>query len=310
MEKNEIQLEMSDGFKIQTVYAKPSIQPTAHIHLLHGMAEHIGRYNDFISFLVENGFAVSGHDHRGHGQTALLNGNLGSFGDSVGFDRIVEDAREVSSFYKKKFQAPRFILFGHSMGSFIARRYSQMFGNELDLLICSGTARDSGVSRLAGQALAKLKGQVTDFETPDYFINKLVFGSFKRSVPSPKTPFDWLSTKSETVENYINDPLCGFVPSTGFFLELFNGISKIHKREEIRKTPTQLPILLLSGVEDPVGEKGRGVWKVAHQLGNEGLKDITVMLYEGGRHEMLQEVNCEEVYDYIKGWIDKYEKSN
>ncbi|WHT49917.1 alpha/beta fold hydrolase [Sporosarcina thermotolerans] len=272
------------------------------------MAEHIGRYKDFIHYLVANGFAVSGHDHRGHGQTAQLNGKLGSFGLSVGFDCIVEDAFEVANYFKSKFQAPRFILLGHSMGSFIARRYAQMFGIELDLMICSGTASDSRVSRLGGQALAKLKGQVTDFEKQDYFINKLVFGAFKNSVVSPETPLDWLSSRRETVEEYINDPLCGFVPSTGFFLELFNGISKIHNRGLIRQTPANLPILLLSGLQDPVGEQGKGIWKVARQLVNEGLQNVTVMLYEGGRHEMLQEVNREEVYDFIKGWIDKNEK--
>lgn len=307
---HEIQLEMNDGVKIHSIYAKPASQPIAHIHLLHGMAEHIGRYKEFIHYLVENGYAVSGHDHRGHGQTAQLNGKLGSFGVGVRFDRIVDDAHEVATYYMNKLQAPRFILFGHSMGSFIARRYAQLFGNELDILICSGTASDSGVSRLAGQALAKLKGQITNFEKQDYLINKLVFGTFKNSVASPDTPFDWLSKRRETVEEYINDPLCGFVPSTGFFLELFNGISTIHKREQIRQTPANLPILLLSGLQDPVGEQGKGIWRVARQLENEGLKNVTVMLYEGGRHEMLQEVNREEVYDFIKGWIDKNEKSN
>lgn len=298
-------LIMSDDFHIHSVHAKPEERPIAHIHLLHGMAEHIGRYEEFIDYLVNAGFAVSGHDHRGHGQTAALNGKLGHFGDAVGFDRVVEDAHEIISFYRKKFDVPRLILFGHSMGSFVARRYAQKFGSELDQLICSGTAGDPGVSRIGGQALAYLKGKATVFDEPEYFINKLVFGGFNKSVSNPKTPFDWLSRDKGTVETYLNDPLCGFVPTTRFFIDLFSGLAKINDLDCIRKVPRDLPILLLSGLGDPVGNKGKGVWQAAQQFTDAGIDNITVMLYEGGRHEMLNEVNREQVFKFIKDWIKK-----
>lgn len=300
---NEQALMMSDRVCIHTVYAQPDVNPIAHIHIMHGMAEHIGRYEQFIAYLVNEGFAVSGHDHRGHGQTASLNGKLGHFGDSVGFDRIVEDAQEIIDFYKAKFQAPRMILFGHSMGSFVARRYAQKFGSELDKLICSGTAGDPGVSRVGGQALAYLKGKTTTFSEPDYFINKLVFGGFNKTVGTQKTPFDWLSRDKEAVEKYINDPLCGFVPTTRFFIDLFEGLEKINDHYNIRQIPNSLPILLLSGLDDPVGNKGKGVWQAARQFTDVGIEDVTVMLYEGGRHEMLNEVNREQVFKFIKDWI-------
>jgi alpha-beta hydrolase superfamily lysophospholipase len=300
---NKQVLTMSDGFSIHTVYIKPKGTPVAHIHLLHGMAEHIGRYEEFMKYLVGKGFSVSGHDHRGHGETAALNGKLGHFGDVVGFDRIVEDAHEIISFYRREYQAPRVILFGHSMGSFIARRYAQNFGTELDKLICSGTGGDPGVGLLGGQALAYMKGKATRFDEPDYFINKLIFGSFNKTVNEPKTPFDWLSSDEETVEKYINDPLCGFVPTTGFFIDLFDGLAKINAEKKIRQVPSSLPILLLSGLDDPVGTKGKGVWQAARQFTEAGIDNVTVMLYEGGRHEMLQEVNREQVFDFIKDWI-------
>ena len=123
-------LTMSDGTSIHTVFLKPEGQPVAHIHLMHGMAEHIGRYEEFMKYLVGEGFAVSGHIHRGHGETVTLNGKLGYFGDTVGFDRLVEDAREIIRFFKDEFQTNNVILFGHSMGSFIARRFVQNFGLE------------------------------------------------------------------------------------------------------------------------------------------------------------------------------------
>ncbi|MCG7342948.1 lysophospholipase [Sporosarcina sp. ACRSL] len=300
---NEKTIKMSDGFSIHTVFTRPSDRPLAHIHLLHGMAEHIGRYKEFMAYLADEGFAVSAHDHRGHGQTATLNGKLGHFGDSTGFDRIVEDAHEIIGFYRNEFQTPKLILFGHSMGSFVARRYAQRYGNDLYKLICSGTAGDPGLSRVGGQAIAYLKGKATKFDEPDYFINKLVFGAFNKTVSEPRTPFDWLTKDKETVERYINDPLCGFVPTTRFFIDLFDGLAKINDREKIREIPSGLPILLLSGLDDPVGLKGKGVWQAAEQFTDVGITNITVMLYEGGRHEMLNEVNRKQVFNFITDWI-------
>lgn len=302
---NEKLLTMSDGISIHTLFMKPIGQPVAHIHLMHGMAEHIGRYEEFMNYLVGKGFAVSGHDHRGHGETAAINGKLGYFGDSVGFDRLVEDAHELILYYKDEFQAPSVILIGHSMGSFIARRYAQKYGTEIDKLICSGTGGDPGIGLMAGQALAYLKGKIKKSNEPDYFINKLVFGSFNKTIAQPKTPFDWLSTDTNTVEKYINDPLCGFVPTTSLFMDLFNGLEKINDPSGIRQIPSVLPILLLSGLDDPVGAKGKGVWQAARQFTEAGIENITVMLYEGGRHEMLQEKNRKQVFDFIKEWIVK-----
>ena len=191
------------------------------------------------------------------------------------------------------------------MGSFIARRYAQNYGSEIEKLICSGTGGDPGVGLIGGQALVYLKGKVIKADEPDYFINKLVFGSFNKTVAKPKTPFDWLSTDTNTVEKYINDPLCGFVPTTGFFMELFSGLEKINDPNRIRQIPSELPILLLSGLDDPVGAKGKGVWQAARQFTEVGIDNVTVMLYEGGRHEMLQEKNREQVFDFIKEWIVK-----
>lgn len=294
---------MSDGFSIHTIYTRPEKEPIAHIHILHGMAEHIGRYEKFMTFLANEGFAVSGHDHRGHGQTSALNGKLGHFGNSVGFDRIVEDAHEIINFYKTTFKTSRVILIGHSMGSFVARRYAQSFGRELDKLICSGTAGNPGVSRIGGKALAYLKGKATTFDKPDKFINNLVFGGFNKAVGTQNTPFDWLSTDVDTVEGYINDPLCGFVPTTRFFIDLFDGLAKINDPNKNKQIPSKLPILLLSGLDDPVGNKGKGIWQAARQFTNIGIENVTVKLYEGGRHEMLNEVNREQVFNFIKDWI-------
>ncbi len=301
----EATLEMTDGFLVHAIVMVPEGNSIGHIHLLHGMAEHIGRYEEFAHYLVGKGYIVSGHDHRGHGKTAKMNGLKGHFSDKNGFDRVVQDANEIISVLRDQYPSPRFILFGHSMGSFVARRYIQLHGSEVDLAIFSGTGGDPVIRRLAGQAAAYLHGKKNGLDQPDNFLNILIFGGFNKSVHQPKTPLDWLSTDTESVEKYLNDPACAIVPTTQFFADLFKGLGEIHDTDEIRKVPKKLPILLFSGNEDPVGNNGKGVWEVAKQYDNAGLKDVTVLLYEGGRHEMLHEKNRNHVFEAVNDWIGK-----
>ncbi|MCG3090022.1 alpha/beta fold hydrolase [Sporosarcina cyprini] len=296
-------IEMEDGTSIHACMVQPSIKPIGHIHILHGMSEHIGRYEEFMTFLASQGYVVSGHDHRGHGKTASLNGFLGHFGDDVTFDQIVHDAHEVISLFRREVPGENSILFGHSMGSFIARRYVQLHQN-IDRLILSGTGGDPGIGGAAGIGLARITGRLGRFDTRDPLLNKLVFGAFSKSVPQAMTPFDWLSTNSQSVREYIEDPLCGAVPTTKFFLELFTGLKKANNIQLHKAIKEQLPILFLSGSEDPVGRKGKGVWEAARQYEEAGIKQITVMLYDEGRHEMLQEQNRQEVFHFIVDWIE------
>lgn len=296
-------IEMEDGTSIHACMIQPLIKPIGHIHILHGMSEHIGRYEEFMTFLASQGYVVSGHDHRGHGKTASLNGFLGHFGDDVTFDQIVQDAHEVISLFRREVPGENFILFGHSMGSFIARRYVQLHQN-IDRLILSGTSGDPGIGGAAGIGLARISGRLGRFDRRDPLLNKLVFGAFSKSVPQAVTPFDWLSTNSKSVQEYIEDPLCGAVPTTKFFLELIIGLKKANNIQLHKSINEQLPILFLSGSEDPVGRKGKGVWEAARQYEEAGIKQITVMLYDDGRHEMLQEQNRQEVFHFIVDWIE------
>ncbi|WP_342512524.1 lysophospholipase [Sporosarcina sp. FSL K6-1522] len=298
-------IDMTDGFSIHTFIAEPEGEPKGHIHLLHGMSEHIGRYEEFAQYLVGKGFIVSGHDHRGHGKTAELNGLKGHFADEGGFHRVVQDVHETVSQIRASYPAIPFILLGHSMGSFVARRYIQLHGEEVDVAIFSGTGGDPGISRVAGQVAAYIHGKQKGFDQPDHFLNKLVFGGFNKSVRHPKTPFDWLSTDMEAVEKYIVDPACGVVPTTRFFADLFEGLGIIHAADEINNIPKSLPILLFSGDQDPVGANGKGVWQAAKQYENAGIEDVTVLLFEGGRHEMLHEKNRQHVFNSVYDWIDK-----
>lgn len=254
----DLTMEMTDGFAIHAFILQPTSEPKGHIHLLHGMAEHIGRYVEFAHYLAGQGYIVTGHDHRGHGKTAELNGTLGHFADTGGFERIVQDVHEIVTALRTQYPTNRFILFGHSMGSFVARRYVQLHGDEVDLAIFSGTGGDPGVSRLAGQVLAYVHGKKNGFDQPNHFLNKLLFGSFNKSVQNPKTPFDWLANNPKAVAQYEADPACGFIPTTKFFADLFEGIGKVHATDEINTIPKDLPILLFSGIEIPWVIMGKG----------------------------------------------------
>ena len=301
----EMTLKMTDGFSIHAFVLKPDIEPIGHIHLLHGMAEHIARYKEFAEYLAGKGYIVSGHDHRGHGKTAELNGKLGYFTDKYGFDHVVQDVYEIVSTIRVQHPSPRFILFGHSMGSFIARRYIQLYVDEVDKVILSGTGGDPGIMRSAGSAAALISGKMNGFDKPDHFLNKLVFAGFNKQIEKPVTSLDWLSRDAATIELYINDPICGFVPTTRFFVDLFDGLKKINAKEAINNVSKNLPILLFSGSEDPVGANGKGVMSVAKQYDKAGIKDVTVKLFEGGRHEMLNEINRQEVFKTVSDWIEK-----
>ena len=299
-----VTLQMTDGFSINAFILVPEGEAIGHIHLLHGMAEQISRYEEFAKFLASKGYVVSGHDHRGHGKTAEMNGKLGYFSDENGFERVVEDAYDSIASIRKQHPTPRFILLGHSMGSFIARRYIQLHGSEVDLVILVGTGSDPGPTRLLATALAKLAGKTKGLDVPNHLLNKLAFGSFNKKIDKPVTKFDWLSRNSTVVQAYIEDPYCGFVPTSGFFIDLFDGIGIINAADEISKVPKTLPILLVSGSDDPVGDYGKGVLKVAKEYDAAGVNDVLVKLFEGGRHEVLQELNNKQVFEFISDWIE------
>lgn len=301
----EWSLEMTDGHVIYAFCREPEGKAKGHIHLLHGMAEHIGRYEMMVNFFIQQGYIVSGHDHRGHGKTANINGARGHFADQYGFQRVVEDAYEIITFLKRKYPTEKFILFGHSMGSFIARRYIQLYGYQVDLVVLSGTGDDNGVARYAGQALGQFLGRKNGYERPNKLLDQLVFGGFNRGIKKPATKFDWLSKNQTHVFSYISDEYCGFIPTTRFFLDLFEGLGIIHNKKEIARIPKSLPILLFGGTDDPVGKNGKSLWKVARQYDGAQIKDVTVLLFEDGRHELINDTTRQTVIHTMLEWIEK-----
>ncbi|MEB2302459.1 lysophospholipase [Lysinibacillus xylanilyticus] len=299
-------IEMSDGHFLFTRTLKPSKPCIGHIHILHGMAEHSGRYVEFANSLNEAGYAVTMHDHRGHGETAAYNGTLGFFAEQNGFDRVVEDAHEVVTLLHEQFADVPFILFGHSMGSFITRRYIQLYSDQVDHVILCGTGNVTALHTM-GNLVAKVLAKQLGKDTESKLLNKLSFGSFNKQFPNSKTAYDWICSVEDEVEKYIDDPYCGFIPTNQFFVDLTTGFMSLNRKSEIAKVKKDLPILLISGSKDPVGEQGQGVYAVAEQFAEAGIQDVTVYLFEDKRHEILNEDNREAVYQVLLRWLEKYD---
>ena len=307
MEKVEQFLKMSDGQQLYVAMYEPESTPKGHIHVLHGMGEHCGRYDMYGKQLADMGYFVSMHDHRGHGQTVDRGGQLGFFAQQKGFERVVRDVFEVTQLIRKNRDLPQMILFSHSMGSFIARRYVQLFSTTVKAVILCGTGAATALHAV-GNRVATVLARQNGKNVPSHIMNDLSFGSFNKSILNPKTVFDWLSRDAEEVQKFIDDPKCGFIPTNQFFADLTYGIRLISQKQEMSRIRSDLPVLLISGSEDPVGDYGAGVFKVAEQLTAAGLENVCVYLFEGMRHEILKETNKEQVYEVIKRWLKHEQK--
>lgn len=294
---------MSDGHQIHVVKYTPEQSPIGHLHILHGMAEHIERYDEFALFLVEKGFIVSGHDHRGHGRTVEKNGQQGYFAESNGFERVTEDVREVLLKVREDMVEMPLVLFGHSMGSFVARRYMQKYSDSLSKVVICGTSYSPGVLGDVGSIIGKIAAKFQTKTAESKLLHNIAFGGFNKQINDPKSTFDWLNTDKAEVKKYMDDPMCGFIPSNQFYVDLFYGLKMIHKTEEIDHIQKYLPVLLISGAEDPVGKNGEGIFKVAKGLTNAGMKNVTVQLVEQARHEILLEKNKLDTFDVIAKWL-------
>lgn len=300
---------MSDGHEIFVTTLIPAEKAIGHFHILHGMAEHSGRYEGFAQMICAEGYVVSLHDHRGHGTTATQNGGLyGFFAEQDGFNRVVQDVYEVIDTVRQQTAELPLTLFGHSMGSFVARRFTQLYSDQMHAAIYCGTGATNAI-HIAGHQLAKVLSRLQGPKVQSLLMNSLSFGSFNKDIPNVETAFDWICTDQKEVQKYIDDPQCGFISTNQFFVDLTGGLLKIAKPQEIAKVRQDLPILFVSGSDDPVGDYGKGVSRVANELEKSGIENICVYLFENMRHEILNEKNKQHVYDVVIRWLKTNEEN-
>ncbi|WP_372869832.1 alpha/beta fold hydrolase [Planomicrobium okeanokoites] len=295
-------IKASDGHEIYYELYIPE-KPTAHVHIIHGMAEHIARYEEFIRFLTNRGFVVTGHDQRGHGRTAERNGVEGFFAEQNGFQRVVEDADEVITEIQQQIDDLPLILLGHSMGSFVGRRYIQLYSDKVSRAVFSGTGGNPGAAGKIGILAATLNGKLNGKDEKSKAIGSLVFGPFIKDFKDEGSAFAWLSRDSSEVAKYEADPMSGFVSTNQFFADLFKGMLMINRKEEIAKIRHDLPILLISGSNDPVGHKGKDLFAAAAKYRKAGIHSIKIFLGEEARHELLHEIDKKRYFNVLADWM-------
>lgn len=288
-----------DGRRI-TVSAWTSPQAKAYLHICHGMAEHIDRYKEFAQAMVEQGFNVFYHNHRGHGDAE----KLGHYANQDGWLKTINDIKEVQDHITGSSKLPLF-LFAHSMGSFIAQGFALRHGEKLAGLILSGTNYQNPLMYYAGRFVAKIENVRLGLGVPSQTMDKLSFASFNNHFKPTRTNFDWLSRDPKQVDNYINDPLCGFACSSETWQQLLSGLIEISKSDNLTKIPSHLPIYIFGGDQDPVGRMGKGIPALAKKLRQTGHDNVSTKLYKDGRHEMLNETCKEQVYSDIFNWINE-----
>ena len=276
-------------------------QPRAIVQIVHGMNEHSNRYDEFALFLNTKGFAVYATDHRGHGHSTLDEERVGYIGEN-GFHLMVNDENELYQYIQAQFpHTPHFML-GHSMGSFIAQRYIQLYTHGLNgviLLGSGGPRNDLKLGALIAEMIEKANGDQR-MKT----LERIIFNGYNSRFIK-KTGFEWLANDPTVINNFLSDPFCGHIFPPSFFRQFLNFMQLIFKDEEVKKVSTSTPILILSGSNDPVGQYGKGTDKLLKLYQSIGLTNLNYKLYPDERHEILNDFNRHQVFEDILHWLDQ-----
>ena len=274
------------------------------IQISHGVGEHAGRYQRIAELFQEQGYLVYANDHRIHGRSAKSTEMMGIYEGEDYFEDATEDMRELTLIIKNQNHNKKIILFGHSMGSLLSREYVTRYGEDLEALILSGTASYmKGIGTLgllSANMIQVFKGR----NKRSKFLKTISFSEFNKNFKPNRTPFDWISTDESQVDLFEADPYRTEDFSLSIFQDIIKGSKKINTKDTFYNTPKNLPIYVFSGDKDPVGEMGNGLKKIMKQYTKAGIRDVTLKLYEGGRHEMLNETNKEQVESDVIAWLN------
>lgn len=303
--KREFSFESTD--KKNTVHAiewRPAEKDVVGVvQLIHGMTEYIDRYDAFARFLTEMGCAVVGHDHLGHGGTAAGEEDYGYFHETDGNGMLLGDIHKLREMTEEKYPGVPYFMLGHSMGSFLLRQYLCLYGENLAGTIIMGTGTQPMAILKLGQAVCRLQAKLSGWRCRSKLVYAMAFGSYLKRIKPVRTRYDWLTKDEQIVDAYGANPLCTFRFTLNGYFNLFYSIEQASRRENIRKMPKELPVLFVAGAEDPVGAYGNGVKAVRKAFEEEGMKDVTWIIYPDDRHEILNETDRQKVYEDIFAWM-------
>lgn len=275
------------------------------VQISHGMAETASRYKRFADSLTANGFIVYANDHRGHGKTAQNIESLGYLGETDGFKLLIADIAQLTEIIRAQHPNLPIYLFSHSMGSFAAQRYIIDYEIKIDGLILSGSNGEQGFLLQLGKGLAGLEMFFRGKTTPSKLMDTLIFGLYNKKFHPKETGFEWLTRDKEELAKYIENPYCGTIFPASFYYEFLDTLEYVEDERNFHKIPEELPILILAGGQDPVGDFGKGPKRLNARYRKEGVQDLAMKLYEGAQHELLNELNRDEVTGDILTWIQK-----
>ena len=277
--------------------------PRAIIQLSHGMCEYVTRYDAWARRFVEAGYVFCGNDHLGHGNTAKSKNDLGFMAKRGGAELLVEDVHQMTRLAKEKFSGVPVVLYGHSMGSFVARLYLPRYGEELAGALISGTAGPGQPTGL-GKKMAHLTGAIRGDHHRSKLLTAMAFGGYNKKFKEEKSPFSWLTRDESVRAKYGADPYCTFVFTAAGYDTLFSLLGAVSDKRWANGVPKTLPLLLFSGDMDPVGAYGKGVKKVYDRLNAAGC-NVQLRLYADGRHEMHNEINADEVFADLVAYLEE-----
>ena len=282
----------------------PEGKPRGIIQIVHGIAEYAARYDELAKVFTDHGFVVVGEDHMGHGGSISENIPQGCFAD--GWLTAVSDSYRLLQMTKEEYPDLPYILYGHSMGSFMARTLLYTYPEAgLKAAVISGTGWMPKLVLKAGRAVCAAEGKRKGMNATSPTVDKLMFGSYNKGFGTPRTPFDWLSRDEAEVDKYIADPLLGFSASIGLAREMLGGMLMNEDKANLAKMPKDLPVLFVSGDKDPVGSNGKGVQQTYEAFKAAGMQDVRIKLYPDARHEMHNEINREELHADVLAFLDE-----
>ena len=274
------------------------------VQIAHGVAEYGARYAPFARFLCERGFVVVANDHLGHGQSLIEGAPMVYLGEKDGWWHVVDDMEELRRRTAKLFPRKPYFLFGHSMGSFLSRTHLIRYPGRLDGCVLCGTGHQPRAVIAGGKLVADMEIRRLGKRAYSVRADDLAFGAYNRSFAPARTRFDWVSASEENVDAYIADPLCGGDTTLGLFRDMLDGLSYITRQSNMDKMDADLPVFFIAGDQDPVGDMGKGVRKAHDCFNKAGIRDLSIKLYHGLRHEILNEASRQYVYRDVLDWLE------
>lgn len=304
--KQEFYFPSTDGQT--TIHASewiPEGTVRAVLQISHGMVEYIGRYDRFAQYLNEHGFYVVGNDHLGHGESVVSDEKLGYFKHPDGNECVIADLHRLRQITEEKYPGVPYFMLGHSMGSFLIRQYMMLHGQGLAGVIVMGTGSQPEMVLKAGKVICRMIAGFRGWQHRSQLVNIMAFASNNQKFRPARTHMDWLTKDTEIVDAYLKNPWCTYTFTLNGFYQMFRGIQFVQKEENVRRIPKELPLLVVSGADDPVGGFGKGVQAVYDGFLAAGLKDVEMVLYDEDRHEILNETDYEMVYGDLHAWLEK-----